>query len=118
MPETPEGQKKLNTLELTIVGMQVDMKNLGGKMDEVCQKIDGLSSKIEQFQMQGHDNTRDISDMKLDIAKMQLKNDTIVKTVDKAMNNLGKMKSYVAGGVAVLGVVMTIVMYVIDKFVR
>jgi peptidoglycan hydrolase CwlO-like protein len=116
MPDTSEGQKKLNTLELTIVGMQVDVKNLGGKIDEVCQKIDGLSTKIEQFQLQGHDNTRDISDMKLDLAKMKIRSDTMSKTVDKNINNFSKMKSYVAGGVAVLGVVMTLVMYVMDKF--
>ena len=116
MPDSKEGQKKLSLLELNIVTMQADVKNLGTKLDEICKKIDSLSANMEQWKMQGHDNSRDIADIKLDVAKMQLKEDTMAKGIEKGADNFGKVKSYIAGGVAVLGFVLTMAMYLIDKF--
>lgn len=118
MPDSKDGQKRITSLELNYVAMQLELKNLGAKIDEVCKKIDGIATSMGEWRIEGHDNSRDIAALKLELAKMQLHDETTRKNLDKLSDSYRSIRSYIAGGIAVITVVVSIIMYLIDKFVK
>ena len=113
MPDTKDGQKRITSLEMNYIAMQAEIKSMNEKLDQVCKKQDDLLGKFDQFRMGEHDNSRDIADLKLELAKSQLTIEAQRKFAEKTADALAKMRYYIAGAAGVI----SFAIYILDRFI-
>ncbi len=118
MPSTKDGQKRISALELSYVSMQEKLVGIEKKLDGLCVKVDNLTLSLEPWKLTGHDNSKDIEELKLRLSKQEFTTERIQKSVERIDDTIKSAKAYVAGAMAVLVVLFTIAQYVIDKLVR